>query len=192
MSKNDNQKLQAEEENNSKLFKDDVDYEQPSDDRPYVYWVGKTKLYVNLEQLRLLSEEKWQKKKEQWIRSRCLIPAERGLWKICMGKCEECPSFRNGWVKPTYASFEEMDEEEYIEQNPQKSILDKIIEEERNQAIYDAIDSLEDPIDRYIVRQFMNDVNDLQIARELGRSHQFVKYRKTRIFETLKKILKNF
>lgn len=53
MSKNDNQKLQAEEEQNSKLFRDDVDYEQPSEDRPYFYWVGKTKKKTKKEQLGL-------------------------------------------------------------------------------------------------------------------------------------------
>lgn len=192
MSNKDNQKLQAEEEQNDKIFRDNVDYEQPSEDRPYVYWVGKAKIYVNLEQLRLLKEEEWQEKKERWLKSRCLIPAERGVWKICMGKCEECPSFRNGWIKPTYASFEDMDEEEYLNEHPQQSMLDKLIEEERNQAIHDAIDSLEDPIDRYIVRQFMNDVKDVDIAKELGRTKQYIYYRKQRVFEILRKILKNF
>lgn len=192
MSKNDNQKLQAEEENNSKLFRDDVDYEQPSEDRPYVYWVGKTKLYVNLEQFKLLRQDFWEDKHSNWIKSRCLIPAERGLWKICLGKCEECPSFRNGWVKPTYASLEDMDEEEYLKDHPQQSILDKLIEEERNQVIHDAIDSLDDPIDRYIVRQFMENHSDVEIGNSLGKSRQFIRRRRLKTFETLKKILKNF
>lgn len=187
----DKQKPQTEEQN-SGLFRKDVNYEQPADDRPYVYLVGKTKLYVNLEQLRLLSEEKWQEKKEQWIRSRCLIPAKRGFLKICMGRCEECPSFRNGWVKPTYASFEDMDEEEYIEQNPQKSILDKIIEEERINAMYDAIDSLEDPIDRYIMRQYLLNKKDADVALEIGKSRRTIIARRNRCVEYLKKILKNF
>ena len=155
MSKNDNQKLQAEEEQNSTLFNPDVDYEQPSDDRPYVYLVGKTRLYVNEEQFKFLREDYWEEKTENWLKSRCLIPAKRGELKICRGKCEECPVFRNGWNKPTYGGFEEMDEEEYLESNPQQSILDKLIEEERIQAMYDAIDNLEDPIDRYIMRQYL-------------------------------------
>lgn len=62
MSKNDNQKLQAEEEQNSTLFNPDVDYEQPSDDRPYVYLVGETKLYVDEEQFKFLREDYWEKK----------------------------------------------------------------------------------------------------------------------------------
>ena len=62
MSKNDNQILQAEEEQNSTLFNPEVDYEQPSDDRPYVYLVGKTKLYVNEEQFKFLREDYWEKR----------------------------------------------------------------------------------------------------------------------------------
>lgn len=192
MSKNDNQKLQAEEENNSKLFKDDVNYEQPSDDRPYVYWVGKTKLYVNLEQFKFLRQDYWEEKYENWIKSRCLIPSKRGEYKVCRGDCDKCQSFRNGWIKPTYSGFEEMDEEKYLEEHPQQSTLEKIIEEERNQEIHDAIDDLKDPIDRYIIRQFMNDVRDIDIANDLGKTKQYIYFRKQRIFEILRKKLKNF
>lgn len=188
----DNQRLQAEEENNSKLFKDDVNYEQPSEDRPYFYWVGKTKLYVNLEQLKFLRQDYWDEKTENWKKSRCLIRAERGEWKICKAKCEECPSFRNGWMKPTFTSFEDMDEENYLNENPQQSILDKIIEEERLQAMYDAIDNLDDPIDRYIMRQYLLETKDLDVALKIGKSRQTVITRRNKCIEDLKKILKNF
>ena len=192
MSKNDNQKLQAEEEQNSTLFNPDVDYEQPSDDRPYVYLVGKTKLYVNEEQFKFLREEYWEEKTNNWKKSRCLVPAERGELKICHGKCEECPMFRNGWNKPTYGGFEEMDEEEYLESNSQQSILDKIIEEERIQAMYDAIDNLEDPIDRYIMRQYLLDKKDAEVASKIGKSRQTVITIRNKCIEYLKEILKKF
>lgn len=192
MSKNDNQKLQAEEEQNSTLFNPDVDYEQPSGDRPYVYLVGKTKLYVNKEQFIFLREEYWEEKTENWLKSRCLIPAERGELKICRGICEECPMFRNGWNKPTYGGFEEMDEEEYLESNPQQSILDKLIEEERIQAMYDAIDNLEDPIDRYIMRQYLLDKRDAEVASKIGKSRQTIITRRNKCIEYLKEILKNY
>lgn len=192
MSKNDNQKIQAEEEQNSTLFNTDVDYEQPSGDRPYVYLVGKTKLYVNKEQFIFLREEYWEEKTENWLKSRCLIPAERGELKICRGNCEECLMFRNGWNKPTYGGFEEMDEEEYLESNPQQSILDKLIEEERIQAMYDAIDNLEDPIDRYIMRQYLLDKKDAEVASKIGKSRQTVITRRNKCIEYLKEILKNY
>lgn len=105
MSKNDNQILQAEEEQNSTLFNPEVGYEQPSDDWPYVYLVGKTKLYVNEEQFKFLREDYWEEKTENWLKSRCLITAERGELKICRDNCEECSMFRNGWNKPTYEGF---------------------------------------------------------------------------------------
>lgn len=192
MSKNDNQKLQAEEEQNSTLFNPDVDYEQPSDDRPYVYLVGKTKLYVNEEQFKFLREDYWEEKTENWLKSRCLIPAERGELKICRGNCEECPMFRNGWNKPTYGGFEEMDEEEYLALNPQQSILDKLIEEERIKAMYDAIDNLEDPIDRFIMRQYLLDKKDAEVASKIGKSRQTVITRRNKCIEYLKDILKNY
>lgn len=192
MSKNDNQKLQAEEEQNSTLFNPDVDYEQPSDDRPYVYLVDKTKLYVNEEQFKFLREDYWEEKTENWLKSRCLIPAERGELKICRGKCEECPMFRNGWNKPTYGGFEEMDEEEYLALNPQQSILDRLIEEERIKAMYDAIDNLEDPIDRYIMRQYLLDKKDAEVASKIGKSRQTVITRRNRCIEYLREILKNY
>ena len=192
MSKNDNQKIQAEEEQNSTLFNPDVDYEQPSGDRPYVYLVGKTKLYVNKEQFIFLREEYWEEKTENWLKSRCLIPAERGELKICRGNCEECPMFRNGWNKPTYGGFEEMDEEEYLESNPQQSILDKLIEEERIKALYDAIDNLEDPIDRYIMRQYLLDKRDAEVASKIGKSRQTIIARRNKCIEYLKEILKNY
>lgn len=192
MSKNDNQKLQAEEEQNSTLFNPDVDYEQPSDDRPYVYLVGKTKLYVNEEQFKFLREDYWEEKTENWLKSRCLIPAKCGELKICRGKCEECPMFRNGWNKPTYGGFEEMDEEEYLALNPQQSILDKLIEEERIQAMYDAIDNLEDPIDRYIMRQYLLNEKDAEVASKIGKSRQTVITRRNKCIEYLKESLKNY
>ncbi len=192
MSKNDNQKLQAEEEQKSTLFNPDVDYEQPSDDRPYVYLVGKTKLYVNEEQFKFLREDYWEEKTENWLKSRCLIPAKRGELKICLGKCEECPMFRNGWNKPTYGGFEEMDEEEYLALNPQQSILDKLIEEERIQAMYDAIDNLEDPIDRYIMRQYLLNEKDAEVASKIGKSRQTVITRRNKCIEYLKESLKNY
>ena len=192
MSKNANQKLQTEEEQNSTLFNPDVDYEQPSDDRPYVYLVGKTKLYVNEEQFKFLREDYWEEKTENWLKSRCLIPAERDELKICRGKCEECPMFRNGWNKPTYGGFEEMDEEEYLALNPQQSILDKLIEEERIQAMYDAIDNLEDPIDRYIMRQYLLNEKDTEVASKIGKSRQTVITRRNKCIEYLKESLKNY
>ncbi|OKZ91256.1 MAG: hypothetical protein BHW10_00110 [Clostridium sp. CAG:307_30_263] len=192
MSKNDNQKLQAEEAQNSTLFNPDVDYEQPSDDRPYVYLVGKTKLYVDEEQFKFLREDYWEEKTENWLKSRCLIPAERGELKICRGNCEECPMFRNGWNKPTYGGFEEMDEEEYLALNPQQSILDKLIEEERIKAMYDAIDNLEDPIDRFIMRQYLLDKKDAEVASKIGKSRQTVITRRNKCIEYLKDILKNY
>ena len=192
MSRIDNQKLQAEEEQNSTIFNPNVDYEQPSDDRPYVYLVGKTKLYVNEEQFKFFREEYWEEKTNNWKKSRCLVTAERGELKICRGKCEECSMFRNGWNKPTYGGFEEMDEEEYLESNPQPSILDKLIEEERIQAMYDAIDNLEDPIDRYIMRQYLLDKKDAEVASKIGKSRQTVIIRRNKCIEYLKEILKNF
>lgn len=192
MSKNDNQKLQAEEEQNSTLFNPDVDYEQPSDDRPYVYLVGKTKLYVNEEQFKFLREDYWEEKTENWLKSRCLIPAKRGELKICRGKCEGCSMFRNGWNKPTYGGFEEMDEEEYLASNPQQSILDKLIEEERIKAMYDAIDNLEDPIDRYIMRQYLLNEKDAEVASKIGKSRQTVITRRNKCIEYLKESLKNY
>lgn len=192
MSNKENQKLQAEEEQNSKLFRHDVNYEQPSNDRPYVYWVGKTKLFVNLEQFKFLRQDYWEEKHTNWLKSRCFIPAERGLWKICLNKCEECPSFRNGRIKPTYSSLEDMDEEQYLKEHPQQTMLDKIIEEETNQAIHDAIESIEDPIDRYIIYQFMDNQSDVQIGDSIGKSRQYIRRRRIKTFEILKKILKNF
>lgn len=192
MSKNDNQKLQAEEENNSKLFKDDVDYEQPSEDRPYFYWVGKTKLYVNKEQFKFLTEDDLNEKQEKWIKSRCLVPSQRGKYKICYGKCEECPSFLNGWTKPTYGGFEEIDEEEYLKENPQISIEDEIIKTEQIRAMYDAINKLEDPIDRYIIRQYLLEKRDAEVAAEIGKSRRTLINYRNQIIEKLKRILKNF
>lgn len=100
--------------------------------------------------------------------------------------------FRNGWNKPTYGGFEEMDEEEYLALNPQQSILDKLIEEERIKAMYDAIDNLEDPIDRYIMRQYLLDKKDAEVASKIGKSRQTVITRRNRCIEYLKEFLKNY
>ena len=190
MSRIDNKRLQNKKEQNSTLFNHNVDYEQPSNDRTYVYLVGKAKIYINEEQFKFLREEYQEDKTNRWKKSRCLVPAERGELKHCRDKCEECSMFRNGWKKSTYGRFEEMDEAKYLASNPQQSILDKLIEEERIQAMYDAIDNLEDSIDRYIMYQYLLGKKDVEVANKIGMSRQIVITRRNKCIEYLKSIKK--
>lgn len=190
MTTDENQKLQAEEVKTSKpLFDTAINYEEPAEDRPYVFKVENTLLYVNKEQYAFLNEDRWNEYHENWERSRCLVPSQRGELKVCRNKCEECPLFRYGNKKPTYVLFSDWDEEEYVVQNHQESPLDLLIKEEEQRMMYEAIASLTNPIDKQIIDAFLNEISDSKIAEVLGISRTSVIYKRQRCIEKIKKFL---
>ena len=58
--------------------------------------------------------------------------------------------------------------------------------------MYDAIDNLEDPIDRYIMRQYLLNEKDAKVASKIGKSRQTIIARRNKCIEYLKEILKNY
>lgn len=183
--------MKIKDNQNNTLFNPDTDYETPSEDRPYVFKVGKTLIYVNLEQLRFLREDYWQEKTENWKKSRCLIPAERGELKICKQDCTQCQWFLSFKTLPTYTSLTDMDEEEFLENNQQESIVDILEREEQTRLMYEAIDHLEDPIDRFIMRQYLLEVTDGEVAKKLKKTRQTIINRRKQCIDKMKNYIKN-
>lgn len=188
---NANQNTQVEELNNDKpLFDDDINYETPSEDRPYIFMVGKKPIFVNLEQLKFLRKDYWQEKTDNWLKSRCLIPAERGDLKVCRADCSKCPKFLQWKTQPTFVSLSDMDEEEYIADHHQESPLDALIREEERRLMYEAIDNLEDPIDRFVMRQYLAGKTDNEVGDMLGKTRQTIINRRKNCIIKMKIYLK--
>ena len=74
----------------------------------------------------------------------------------------------------------------------EESVLDELIKEERLNAMYEAIDSLEDEIDKRIINLFLENFTERKIDEVIGMSQKGVNKRKTKIIEVLREKLKDY
>ena len=177
------------------LFQEGIDYSLPSPDRPFEWRLEDGNiLYLNLDQRQFLARGYYNESKREEREKRCIIPSKRnGMTKRCRGICSECPYFHSG--KDTYGtvSLDSLyDKYEWEPTLHEESVLDKLIREEQINAMYEAIDKLEDEIDRRIINLLLEDFSERKIAEVIGMSQKGVNKRKAKIIEDLKEKLKNF
>lgn len=177
------------------LFQASIDYAKPSPDRPFKWKLEDGNIiYLNLEQRQFLARDYYNEFKCEEREKRCIIPSSRkGMTKRCRGICSECEFYRSG--KDTYGtvSLDTLyDNYEWEPISEDESNLDKMIYEEQRKAMYDAIEKLEDAIDRQIIKLFLEDYSERQIAEIVGMSQKGVNKRKAKIIEDLKEMLINF
>lgn len=177
------------------LFQASIDYAKPSPDRPFKWKLEDGNIiYLNLEQRQFLARDYYNESKREEREKRCIIPSSRkGMTKRCRGICSECEFYRSG--KDTYGtvSLDTLyDNYEWEPISEDESNLDKMIYEEQRKAMYDAIEKLEDAIDRQIIKLFLEDYSERQIAEIVGMSQKGVNKRKAKIIEDLKEMLINF
>lgn len=179
----------------AQLFNEGTDYSQPSIDRPFRWQLEDGNIiYLNLEQRQFLARDYYNEAKREEREKRCIIPSLRtGMTKRCRGICSECEYFRSG--KDTYGtvSLDSLyDKYEWEPTVQEESVLDELIKEERLNAMYEAIDSLEDEIDKRIINLFLENFTERKIAEVIGMSQKGVNKRKTKIIEVLREKLKDY
>lgn len=151
-------------------------YNQPSAERQYTWKVVGQTLYVNEEEFKYLRQlYHWDELQEKVKHSRCQVCGKNGKLISCPreNKCETCPVFLNGWKNTSTLSLDaSLDEDGELTiqiEDPTPSIEDRLIQEEFVREAYKAIDELEDPIDRFIMRKRIDEygVSDKQVAEYL-------------------------
>lgn len=105
----------------------------------------------------------------------------------CMGKCSECKEYRSG----APLSLEQFIENGYT-LTSHISVEEQIIKNELYQALYTAIDTLDEKDKLIILLYFFEEKTERQIANLLGLHQKSVNYRKNKSLEKLKELLKDF
>lgn len=174
---------------NGKNRLDDEDYRVPTKER-YLYIDlegGGGRIWVNKEDYRnyrRIIEAEWQAKLDE---SRCLIPAERGMYKRCRERCSECPYRRTG----NPISYESI-EENYGNELPDG--LDIRADYELNEVrekLWAEV-ALLDELDQRILRLYNEEYTEREIAQKVDLSQKAVNLRINKCIKLLREKLKDY
>jgi len=174
---------------NGKNRLDDEDYRVPTKER-YLYIDlegGGGRIWVNKEDYRnyrRIIEAEWQAKLDE---SRCLIPAERGMYKRCRERCSECPYHRTG----NNISYD------LIIENTGNELpggLDIRADYELNELCEKlwAEVALLDELDQRILRLYNEDYTEREIGQKVGLSQKAVNLRINKCIKLLREKLKDY
>lgn len=186
----------TKEVTNLYLVEDGIDYSKPDADRTFYLDIDGQRIWVTKEQYDSFKRPLWNEKKERELQGKCLIEAERGGVKRCRkpsSACAECPYYQNNHTNGHIVSLDRLyDAYEYEIADDSESIVDRLIEEEKERAVHKAVSEIQDPTDRKIIELFMEGLNDILIAKSLGFSRKTVNKRRLRTFTELAEKLKNY
>jgi len=168
---------------------DDEDYRVPTEERCFYIDLegGGGRIWVNKEDFRnyrRIIEAEWQATIDE---SRCLIPAERGLYKRCREKCSECPLKRTG-NNISYDSIIENTGNELPDDFDMRVHLEY---EEAREKLWEEVSQLSE-LDQRILRLYNEDFTEREIAKEVGLSQKAVNLRIHKCISLLKEKLKDF
>lgn len=174
---------------NGKNRLDDEDYRVPTKER-YLYidleggggriWVNKED-YINY---RRIIEAEWQAKLDE---SRCLIPAQRGLYKRCREKCSECPYHRTG----NNISYDLIIENTGNELPDGLDIRADYELNEVREKLWAEV-ALLDELDQRILRLYNEDYTEREIAQKIDLSQKAVNLRINKCIKLLREKLKDY
>ncbi len=150
----------GKEERNT-IFKDGVNYEVKSVDRPYIWKINeKDVIYVDYEEFVFLRKEYYWDELDK-THNRCLVSGKSGRLIVCpkINKCVDCPNYYNYKTNKSDISMDlTYDDNHAIEYaDPSSSIIDRLIAEEKIQAVNKAISEIKDDISRFIIECHMDD-----------------------------------
>lgn len=168
---------------------DDEDYRVPTEERCFYIdlegkggriWVNKED-YTNYDRIK---NAEWQARIDE---SRCLIPAERGLYKRCREKCSECPYRRTG--NPiSYESIEENSGNELADDFDMRTEYEY---DELREKLWAEVEMLSE-LDQRILALYNEDYTEREIAAEVGLSQKAVNLRINKCIKLLREKLKDF
>ncbi len=174
---------------NGKNRLDDEDYRVPTKER-YLYIDlegGGGRIWVNKEDYRnyrRIIEAEWQAKLDE---SRCLIPAERGMYKRCRERCSECPYHRTG----NNISYDLIIENTGNELPDGLDIRADYELNEVREKLWAEV-ALLDELDQRILRLYNEDYTEREIGQKVGLSQKAVNLRINKHISLLKEKLKDY
>lgn len=166
-----------------------INWREPSEDRPYYIDLAfEGRIYVSKEMFHEYMILEWADWKRSERSTRCQVPNSHGGLKRCIQDCKECNYFRNGKL----ISFDNLYEKYEKELSDESQlIINKLIEEETNTALWKAISTL-NPIDQNILKLFSDGVSECEISRMLKIPRTTISYHKNKCFEKLKVLLTEY
>lgn len=166
-----------------------INWREPAEDRPYYIDLAfKGRIYVSKEMFHEYMRPEWADWKRNERSSRCQVPNGHGGVKRCDQDCKQCPYFRNGKT----ISIDELYEKYEMElADDSQSIIDTMVEEERNNALWNAVATLE-PTDQKIMKLFSEGFSERDMSDLLHLPRTTISYRKNKCFEILRELLKDY
>jgi len=165
-----------------------IDYEVPAGDRPYYLDIDGKRIFVSEEVYRAYKQPLWAEHKRKERESRCQVSNGRGGLKRCNDDCSTCPFSKNGKPLSINRLYEDY---EYEVSSKSETIIEKVVNEEFKNELWKAVGSL-DEVDKQIAILFSEGLSERAIATEVNLSQKAVNKRKTKIFNELKELLKDY
>ena len=168
---------------------DDKNYRVPTEERcKYIdlegggglIWVKKED-YTNYDRIR---NAEWKAKLDE---SRCLIPAERGMYKRCRERCSECPYHRTG----NNISYDLIIENTGNELPDGLDIRADFELNEVREKLWAEVEML-DELDQRILRLYNEDYTEREIAQKVDLSQKAVNLRINKCIKLLREKLKDY
>ena len=174
---------------NGKNRLDDEDYRVPTKERCLYIDLegGGGRIWVNKEDYRnyrRIIEAEWQAKLDE---SRCLISAERGMYKRCRERCSECPYRRTG----NNISYDLIIENTGNELPDGLDIRADYELNELREKLWAEV-ALLDELDQRILRLYNEDYTEREIGQKVGLSQKAVNLRINKRISLLKEKLKDY
>lgn len=125
--------------------------------------------------------------KRRYNEGRCIIPADRGIFKRCMKPCNECSLKRTGYAlsiahhQEEYG-YEAADESDLVAEIKLQEVKDKLQEEV----------SLLSILDQKILSLYEQDFSEREIGAKVGLSQKAVNLRLKKCIELLKQKLSGY
>lgn len=186
------------------LWVDCGDITKPAPNRTYKKWLEIGILvYLTKEQYEFLMEEEYKEKRERYLHNRCQVTAQRGGLKRCTENCMNykgegrvCPWFMHKKANGGIVSLDELYESNDYEvaDSSYQEQEDVTEHEEKIKKYRELVNKLEDETDKKIIELLKKEYSERAIAKELGDDWNQTKVnrRKNKIFNELRKKLKNF
>lgn len=156
--------------------------------KQYYLTISGQNIPVSEEIYRVYKQPLWKERKQFDRKRRCQVSAGRGGLKRCEADCNLCPHTCNG-SELSLEAFEAdwSYQADASAADPQQMLEDALLLEE----MWTAIASL-DSVNQMIVKLFWEGESERKIATVLGLSQKGVNKRKVKLFEQMRKRLKDF
>jgi len=166
-----------------------INWQEPTEERCYYIDLEfQGRIYVTKEMYNEYMKSTWSEWKRNERSTRCQVSNGRGGVKRCDKDCKECPHFRSGKSVSLDEVYEKY-ELEIADKSP--SIIEKMVEEERNAALWKAVEEL-DPLDQKIMKLLSEGFSERDMAEALGIPRTTISYRKKISLDFLREKLKDF